>query len=314
MTAEHPSFVHTAGLYGSDEELIRLLCRFLLDGAAVGDRLFLRGYEELHERLAALLPEGSQITVLGVPEAATNPAAAIRAQLHTIHSDRSAGSGRVRIAGPVLPRSPAGRAWEPWARYEAVLNDLFADLPLTGLCLYDTRVTPPAVLDDVWRAHPLVVTADGPVPSERYAGSAAFRTGRALPPSVPVQTRPPALELAGPTPRRARHAVAGLADSAGLPADKVDSLVLAVSEVVANADLHGRPPVTVSGWAGDGLVVVSVHDGGTGPGDVEAGLVPRSAGGAGLGLGLWIAHLVCDEVVQHADDSGFTVRLTAQVA
>ena len=65
-----------------------------------------------------------------------------------------------RVASEV-PHPGVGAPWDGWARYEAAINRAYAEFPLWGLCAYDTRITPGAVLDDVARTHPHLATAHG---------------------------------------------------------------------------------------------------------------------------------------------------------
>jgi len=135
--------------------------------------------------------------------------------------------------------------------------------------------------------------------------------GRPPAPPEPIEREPPALVLLQPKPALARHAVADLSYESGVAPAVVDDLIIAVSEVVTNAILHGRAPVTLRGWAGPSCIVVTVHDCGQGPTDPFVGLVRTDKGGAVGGLGLWIAHQLCHRVTLETDDAGFTVRLVA---
>ena len=95
-----------------------------------------------------------------------------------------------------------------------------------------------------------------------------------------------------------------------LTAAQMQDLTLAVSEVVTNAMRHGVAPVRMRAWAGEDRVVVEVTDGGTGPTDPYAGLLPAGDGVSG-GLGLWLTHQLCDHVTLSRHDDGFAVRLIA---
>ena len=55
---------------------------------------------------------------------------------------------------------------------------------------------------------------------------------------------------------------------------------------------------------------MTVSDGGSGTTDPYAGLLPTARAPAG-GLGLWLAHQLCDHVHLHSSPDGFTVRLIA---
>lgn len=166
------------------------------------------------------------------------------------------------------------------------------------------------MLADVARIHPRFAAPGGRhVPSGAYTPPAAYLLeDRPVAPD-PLQAGPPAVELADPTAARARAAVHAV-DQGRLPADDLDDLVVAVSETVTNAQRHGVPPVRVRIWPGDDRIVVTVSDGGTGPRDPFAGLLPAGDGASG-GLGLWITYQSCNHVTVQRDGTGFTLRLTA---
>jgi anti-sigma regulatory factor (Ser/Thr protein kinase) len=88
-------------------------------------------------------------------------------------------------------------------------------------------------------------------------------------------------------------------------------MLIGVTEAVANAQHHGRPPATVRIWAAPDSIVVTVHDTGPGPADRLAGLVPAagSTSGRRLGLGLWVIHQLDVDVTLRQTGDGLTVRL-----
>ncbi|GAA1656201.1 ATP-binding protein [Actinoplanes couchii] len=92
--------------------------------------------------------------------------------------------------------------------------------------------------------------------------------------------------------------------------EEVDDLVVAVSEMVANAQRHGHGPVRLRLWNGADRLVATVTDSGTGPKDPFAGLLATGDGANG-GLGLWITHQSCNHVAMYRDADGFTIRLIA---
>jgi anti-sigma regulatory factor (Ser/Thr protein kinase) len=133
-------------------------------------------------------------------------------------------------------------------------------------------------------------------------------TAPAYQPIALERTRPQ-LDATDSSPVEARRRVAPLLKAASLDVAAAEDLTLAVSEVVTNARLYGEAPVTLRGWVTGGQVVVTVTDCGSGPVDsgLGAGPLPRRVGEGGLGL--WVAHQACDELVMGSDDRGFTVRL-----
>lgn len=126
-----------------------------------------------------------------------------------------------------------------------------------------------------------------------------------------IEALQPALELVDPEPIAARHAVRSLVDGSGISDDDIAGLVGALSEVVTNAQVYGRPPVQVRAWVQGPHAVVTVTDRGTGPDDPDTGIepIPRPAGNGGLGL--WLARQMCRSFVMGRHDDGFRVRMEA---
>lgn len=114
---------------------------------------------------------------------------------------------------------------------------------------------------------------------------------------------------------RVRRAVERVGAEAGLSADEVEDLDLAVTEACANAIRHGSPDpqrnvVEVRFLLGPGRVVVEVRDEGAG---FEAAQTPAPVPGELRegGYGLHIMHQVVDKV-ELSFDGGTVVRLMKQ--
>lgn len=104
-----------------------------------------------------------------------------------------------------------------------------------------------------------------------------------------------------------RSAVRGIAERGGF-SDRAADLVLALDEVLANAQEHGRPPIEVSCWI-DGRVVVEVTDVGEGFDRARVwGTHPPEPYGQ-RGRGLWITRQLTDLVSILCDGGGTRVRL-----
>lgn len=127
-----------------------------------------------------------------------------------------------------------------------------------------------------------------------------------------VESTPPALTLGDPEPVVARRATRVLLEAAWLSPDAAEGFIGAVSEVVTNSLIHGRPPVQMLGWVRRGEAVVTVCDAGEGPLDPEAGAQPAPRDPGQGGFGLWLAHQSCSEVTMGRHTDGFTVRLVAR--
>jgi anti-sigma regulatory factor (Ser/Thr protein kinase) len=298
-------------VFGADDELVAKVVPFLRAGVAAGEPVLL-GVDD-HERRLLLDGLGSEdgVTVLDGDHYA-RPYRAVRRNRRTYDELLGAGAPRVRVVGAP---SPAPESWHQWCRYEAVMNHVAGDLPVWAMCLYDRRAATGRVLADVARTHPHVAGPDGsPEPNPDYTDPAEFLAERGREDVDPVEQTPPGLHLADPSPPAARRGVQALAATTGLSARALDGLSLAVTEVVTNALVHGRPPVTLLAWAPPGRVVVAVHDEGPGPADPYAGLVPTGTGTGTGGFGLHLAHELCDEVTLERGPDGFTVHLVAKVS
>lgn len=308
--AEHEGYYHEAVCYASDDELLAIAVPFLLGGVAAGEPTVV----SLGERTTALLSaelggvEGILFQAAGPLYA--RPAAAIRSYQDLMAGYVARGAEQIRVIGQIPPLG-LGATWDWWSRYEAVINKAYAPYPLWSMCAYDTRVTPSHVLEDVARTHPInAEPGDIHRASPHYRGAAAFLGEDRVVPPDPIEQLTPAVDLVGPAPGDARHALAGTSHE-HLANDAFEDFLVAVSEVVTNAIEHGSPPVRLRCWAAPDRLVVSVTDGGAGPGDPFAGLLPAAKAPHG-GLGLWLAHQLCDHVTFGRNAEGdFVVRLTA---
>lgn len=307
--AGYHGYFHESLCYGSAEELLTVAVPFLIGGAEAGEPSVVSLDPDKTAALRAALPAGSGVTFLSGDAVYARPASVIHAYRQICDSYVARGAQQIRIIGE-LPPSALGSTWDWWARYEAAVNRAYGEYPLWTLCAYDTRITPDNVLTDVARTHPHTATADG-----RHLRSGAFIDPidylgvRRNVPADPLMSDAPIAELTDPLPVDARRAVRD-ADCGGLSEDDLDDMVVAVSEVVTNAIRHGRPPAVVRIWTGKDRMVVTVTDGGSGPSDPYAGLLPATDASAG-GRGLWIAYQSCNHVVASRDAGRYTLRLTA---
>jgi anti-sigma regulatory factor (Ser/Thr protein kinase) len=89
---------------------------------------------------------------------------------------------------------------------------------------------------------------------------------------------------------------------------RADDVELALSEVLANAQEHGRVPISVSAWF-DGRFLVEVRDHGRG---FDRTRIWASHPPTPLGLrgrGLWIARQITDGVTVRSGGDGTTVTI-----
>lgn len=313
--AGRPGFIHEAAFYGSDDEFLAVVVPFLEQGADAGEPALVGLGESTTELLRGAGVDTTGLVFLDDGTGRfTRPASVLEANREFFAARVADGAGQIRFVGEI-PHPGLSARWGWWARYEATVNHAFARFPTWSLCLYDMRITPDAVVADVVRTHPHLVTADGRHrPNRDYQEPAEFLARRPPGEIDPLEaTAPPVVDLVDPTPAAARDVVRLAAAATLLTAEEVDDVVLSVSEAVTNALCHGRPPVRFRLWSVPERVVATVSDGGEGPADPFAGLLPTTRTESG-GLGLWLIHQVCDYVELDRTDHGFTVRLVAEAA
>jgi len=302
-----PGYRHELGVYASDDEFGDLVCPFALGGVLNSEPVVFAYDPPKMALLTRWLPESPRISFVTSASSYETPARALVAWRRTVEDHLAAGARRVRIAGNV-PHPGYGRTYSGWDRYEAAIERAWGDLPVLAACLYDARLAPADVIERAVRQHRHIIDRHGAhrlnkafVPADRLCDFLA-------PPPDVLQASAPTLELVDPIPRAVRVAVGQSSDD--LTATQRDDLVLAASEAVVNALVHGKPPVVVRIWLGERRVIVDVHDKGEGPTDPLAGLLARPVSSES-GRGLQLVHQLELDVALIARDDGFTLRMRA---
>jgi anti-sigma regulatory factor (Ser/Thr protein kinase) len=305
--AGHSGFFHQTAFYGTDEEFLGIVLPYIAEGLDAGEPV-VAAFAPANQTLVRQALPGANVVYIDGDQHYIRPADAIREYSRMISAFVADGAAQVRVTGDV-PHPGMGVPWDWWARYEAAVNVAFAGFPMWGLCPYDIRTTPAAVLDQVRRSHPHVATPDGDVANPDYDPDSA------MPDQVwsdPIERTAPVVVLIDPLPSTARAAVAVAGRMTGLSREDTSGLILAVTEVVSNGILHGRGPTRMRLWTGPDRVVVTVTDQGGGPAGPYIGLMPVSPAAKGRGgQGLWLAHQMCSYMTLHHDAMGFTVRMVA---
>lgn len=300
--------------YGTDTQLVEGIVPFLREGLDNGEPEIVTATP----RDAGLLRDGlgadaDRVQVIDSDAWYVRPAAAIADYDAVLRELTDDGASRIRVAGE-LPQHMTSGQRRSWTRYESVLNRVFEDFPVWIVCMYDLRVEPlRRMLDDALRTHPTVWRGPVREPSPRFVDPEALLSELPEPTSRPFSE--PGLCLRVDRDRsgwRDKLAAAGL--EAGLSSERVDELLIAVSELVSNAVQYGAPPVELAAWVSPGELVCEVADQGGRPIDPLAGYLPpgRDAGEAGegpRGMGLWIARQLSDTLAVRSGPEGTAVRL-----
>ncbi len=306
--------VHDALLYDDDAVLTTVAARFLADGLAAGEAAALIAGPSTAEAVRDALGDDPLLHVVDPADAyGARPPATIAALRRLVDRSVAAGAARVRVVGETRFGTTEQDRYE-WQRYEAVVNAALADLPLWGLCAFDTRRLPAPVLAAARRTHPHVVTADGRGRNADAVDPAAFLRDLPAPPE-PLEDTVPRLAVSGVTDFIGlRHAVAAELAAVPGPRDVVEDLLLAVDETTSNAVRHGAPPVDLALWTAEDRVVCRVTDRGAGPQDPFAGYGPAHGDDLSRGgMGLWLARQLCDHVHVARTAAGTSVRLVSRL-
>jgi anti-sigma regulatory factor (Ser/Thr protein kinase) len=307
---EHSSthgFRHEALLYAGDDGF--------LDGTLPWIREALAGDEPILVVVSAakiarlrdeLGPDADQVTFADMAEVGTNPARIIPAWRAFVDAHDGRGRRLRGIGEPIwAARSPDELV--ECQRHEALLNLAFAGVEdFWLLCPYDLDGLAPEVIEKAHRSHPTVVAGDAARASETYEDLDAV----AAPFADPLPEPPPdadELAFAAGTLAAPRRLVALRAHEAGLSAEHVGDLVLAVNEVATNSIRHGGGWGVLRVWQTGEMLVCEVAD----AGQITDPLAGRERPGKDQsgGHGLWLCNQVCDLVQVRTFATGSTVRL-----
>jgi anti-sigma regulatory factor (Ser/Thr protein kinase) len=309
-----PGYRHAALLFRSDEEFLARALPFLEEGLSAGEAGLVVCAEEHNAQLARALPDDAHVLVLPRDAVYTRAARVGVTYERLVHRLLAEGARGTRLVSePAYGSDP--HAWEAWAAFESVSNVTLAALRLSSVCGYDVRELSASMVRDVRRAHPHLLTEDGPAVSGAYVPPADL-LGTAPPPPDPLEATPPSLDLESITDRAAVVRARGLVRAvvgAACPDTRVGGeFVGAVAEVVTNAFRYGGPPVHVRVWTTPFRLLCTVTDCGAGADLLFAGY-SRGDVDEQTGAGLWLARQTCDRLDAYPTPGGFTVRLSSAV-
>lgn len=302
-------FVHPALFYRDDVEYLAGTVPFITDGLAAGEPV---AVSVPGAKLALLRAElggaADRVKLLDMTEVGRNPGRIIPGVLREF-ADQHTGR-RVRIIGEPIWPSRSDTEYPACVQHEALINHAFTGREVTILCPYDTAGLSRQALDDAVATHPVLIDSRGERPSDGYAPDrivAAYNRPLPSPPATALFMTARRGELKG-----VRRLTADHVRQLGLPADRVEDLLVAVTEMVNNSIEHGGGGGTVHVWVDERHVVCQVSDSGHIT-DPLAGRIPpgvRQLGGRGL---LLVNHLA-DLVRTHTTPGSTTVQARFAIA
>jgi anti-sigma regulatory factor (Ser/Thr protein kinase) len=297
-------FSHEAVLYRQPEQYRSAVLGFVRDGLDRSEPVLVALPDAAAEVILGDLAEHPDLTVADLGQLSRNPGRIIPAVWD--FADRHAGRPVRFISEPVWPGRSAAEIREAVA-HEAMVNLALAGAPVAMMCPYDASRLAPQVTAHAARTHPVLHTETGTQVSEDY------RAGRMPRGTRWSLSRPPkrAERLDYTTDLRSvRAAVSRYGQDAGLTADRLPDLVIAVGEVIANTLRHTSGGGTVYIWRTRSEVICQISDTGCIT-DPLVGL--RRPLGPG-GLGLWVVNQVCDLVELRTGKRGTTIRMHMSLA
>ncbi len=303
----HSSFRHEAFLYKGDEEFLAGILPFVRDGIAAGEPVMVAVIEQRADRLRdALGADAAEAHFVDMAELGHNPARIIPGWRRFL-DEHCKDEHPVRGVGePVWAGRRDAEVVESQL-HEALLNlAVEPDTPMWLRCPYDVEALGSDVIKEAHRSHPILVGTEGYAGSRHYLGAQHISDvfGRDLP--DPDSAADPLVFGVDQLPA-VRELVTGHAGAAGLEADRVWELALAVHEVATNSVRHGGGKGSLRVWFESDALVCEVRD----AGNLDDPLVGRRRPPATEedGRGLWLANQLCDLVQVRSTAGGAVVRL-----
>ena len=296
-----PGLRHHGFVYESDDEYVARSVAFLREGLEAGERCIVGNTRDgIGMMRDALGPDSGRVAFLDVGSTYTRPAHAVGAYYSAFREHlRWAPSVRAVASGQF---GPTPGDWEEWTAYEAITNLAYSHLPVWVVCAYDANRLPDPLLEAVWQTHPEVVSG-GWQASEHFEDPSEV-VRRLTPEPDPLQdlrSCPSGQDLELFREHLARELVAE-----NVPQAKVLDMLVAGTEIAANALQHGGGIEDVRLGRAEGRFVCEVIDRGGGFDDPMAGYIaPRE----GTGTGLWVARQLAWRVESFRSPRGFTTRI-----
>jgi anti-sigma regulatory factor (Ser/Thr protein kinase) len=299
------SLRHNMYIYEDDCCLAERVVPFLHDGLTGDEAVVAVVDRHTHDVLRETLgTDAEQVVFLDRYAFYSRPETAIASLDMSLRALRQNGAEAIRAYGEPPPRDTPDER-RAWARYEAVVNAAFAHHPLWVMCGYDARRTCDEILDAAWSTHAGVLTDDWQT-NDRYESPTDFlRTLASSPAALPgLRTMP-----FGDGARAFRHTLLGEMAADHVPEADTHQLLVAASEVYANAGRHGGGVAQIRVGRDGDRFVCEITDNGAGFDDPLAGLIPPSADAID-GAGLWAARQNTRRLeMQPAATGGLSVQL-----
>ena len=286
---------HSALIYDSPGAYSGFLLPFICEGLEQGESVAVAAERPRIAMLRdALGVDADAVRFLPADEWYVRPVRTIGGWAQMLRASAVAGRPAARLINEV----DFGDQHQSWVRFESALNVSLAGFDAHVLCPYDRRGLPSTLIDAARRTHH-VLHDDGWHHSDDYVDPERLLADLDEP-LFPVKGDPIVEVPVDDTVAGLRAHLRNRATSEGwLPPDRVEILVLALSEVATNGIRHGGSNRELRVWLNADAVVCEVTDDGAGPPGPLAGYLPPAPGMVG-GMGLWLVGQICDALSVHA--------------
>jgi anti-sigma regulatory factor (Ser/Thr protein kinase) len=301
MSENHGRLRHSAYIYEATDAFVSNATAFLRAGLEKDEGgIVLNTRPGLSALRESLGPDAQHVLFIDNSSAFTRPAKAL-AFYNRVYADGLAKHASVRVISQSQP-GPDPSESKQWMGFESVINDSFRHLPAWVLCSYNANAAPDATLENVWRTHPEVMTGDGFKTSDQFEDPVAVLRRITPQPAVLDGLR----SIRFGDIENFRETLARELVAENVPQAKIVEMLLAATELAANAIEHGGGVKDVRVGSVDGRFVCEIVDAGAGFDDPTAGyLAPH----ADRGTGLWVARQLAWDVEFLRSPDGFTARI-----
>jgi anti-sigma regulatory factor (Ser/Thr protein kinase) len=303
-TAVHAdeAFVHPALFYQGPWEYLSETIPFIREGLARDEPVAVAVPHSRLELLRAALGDlVARVRLVDMSVAGRNPGRIIAEVLGAAvdaHPDK-----HVRVIGEPIWPERSDLEYPACVQHEALINLAFAGRSATILCPYDVANLDPVIIADAAATHPTLLQSGTSFPSPGYAPERIVAEHNC---ALPEPADATVIAFDAAHLRSARRSSVDYAERAGLAAERVDDVLLAVGEMAANSVRHGGGSGVLRLWTDAAHVVCEVADAGV----IDDPLVGRrpAAPGQLSGRGLLMVNHLADLVRMHTTSEGTVVR------
>jgi anti-sigma regulatory factor (Ser/Thr protein kinase) len=301
-------FRHEVLFYSGEHEFLRGTLPFIGAAVAAEEPILIAVSNARIALLKEALGDLAEVVCFAdMRELGRNPACIIPAWGQFLEENLAAGRSIRGIGEPIWPGRSAAELSE-CERYESLLNLAFGEgHPWRLVCPYDLERLDDHVIETARRNHPFVTQEDG---GGEVSGCYLDPSASSGPFDGPLPQPPSGFDgvvFGGEDVSALRTLVTRWAADAQLGSERIERLVLAVSELATNSVRYGGGRGELRMWIEAELLFCEVHDSGRIQEPLAGRVRPTPDQHAGRGL--WLVNQLCDLVQIRSSPRGSVVRV-----